>query len=90
MKFTFTTLNTAEHSRLHVEDVFDALWCGCSRRFGRLAVALLSPGHLDLLPGALSPLGGERGGWGSWARRGGIVMDELNLGRGGHRGRGRL
>lgn len=81
----------SEHSRLHVEDVFDALRCGCARRLGWLAVTLLSPGHLDLLPGALSPLsGGQRGGRSGRAGRGGVVVDELNLRRGGHRGRGRL
>lgn len=80
-----------EHSRLHVEDVFDALRCGCARRLGRLAVALLGPGHLDLLPGALSPLArGQRGGRGGGAGRGGVVVDELYLRRGGDRGRGRL
>lgn len=84
-------MSISEHSRLHVEDVFDALWCGSARRLGWLAVALLSPGHLDLLPGALSPLsGGQRGGWGCGAGWGGIVMDELDLVRGGYRGRGRL
>lgn len=93
--FTFTagkgSASISKHSRLHVEDVFDALRCGCARRLGRLAVALLGPGHLDLLPGALSPLcGGQRGGRGCGAGWGGVVVDELDLGRGGHRGRGRL
>lgn len=79
------------HSRLHVEDVLDALWCGGSRRLGRLAVTLLGPSHLDLLPGALGPLSrSQRGGRGGRAGRGGVVVDELDLSRGGDRGRGRL
>lgn len=78
-------------SRLHVEDVLDALWCGGARRLGRLAVALLGPGHLDLLAGALGRLsGGERGGRGGGAGRVGVIVDELDLRGGGDRGRGRL
>lgn len=79
------------HSRLHVEDVFDAFWCRGAGRLGGLAVTLLSPGPLDLLPGALSPLcGGQQGGRGGGGARGGVVVDELDLRRGGDRGRGRL
>lgn len=84
-------MSILKHSRLHVEDVFDALWCGCAGRLGRLTVQLLSPGQLDLLPGALSPLcGGQRGSRGCGAGWGGVIVDELNLSRGGDRGRGRL
>lgn len=80
-----------EHSRLHIEDVFDSLRCGCTRWLGWLAVALLRPGHLDLLSGALGPLSrGQRGGRGGGAGWGGVVTDELNLGSGRHRGRGQL
>lgn len=76
-----------KHSRLHVEDVFDALGRGRPGWLGRLPVTLFGPGHLDLLPGTLSALGrGQRGGRGRWVG----VADELDLGRGGHRGRGRL
>lgn len=84
-------MSISKHSRLHVEDVFDALRCGCTGRLFWLTIALLSPGHLDLLPGALSPLcGGHWGGQGRGAGWGGVVVDELNLCGGGHRGRGRL
>ncbi len=84
-------MSISKHSRLHVEDVFDALRCGSAGRLGWLTVTLLSPGHLDLLPGALSPLcGGQRGGRGCGTGWRGIVVDELDLSRGGHRGRGRL
>lgn len=83
--------STAKHSRLHVEDVFDALWSGCARRLGGLPITLLGPGHLDLLPGALRALCRcQRGGRGCGAGWGCVVMDELDLGRGGNRGRSRL
>lgn len=84
------SLSIWNHSRLHVENVFDALWCGCAGRLSWLTVALLSPGHLDLFPGALSSLPwGQRCSWGCGAGWGGIVVDELNLHRRGHGGRGR-
>lgn len=82
---------TEHHSRLHVEDVFDALRCGSAGWFGGLAVTLLSPGHLYLLTGALGPLcGAEWGSWGGRAGRGGVVVDELHLSGGGDSGRGQL
>lgn len=85
------SLGVGADSRLHVEDIFDSLRCGCARWLGRLAVTLLRPGHLDLLPRALGALpGGQWGGWCGRAGRGGVVADELDLRRGRHRGRGRL
>lgn len=81
----------ARYSRLHVEDVLDVILCGHSERLGCFTVTLLRPGPLDLLPGTLSLLsGGQRGRWGGGTGWGGVVMDELDLSRGGYRGRGRL
>ena len=75
---------TAPHSRLHAEDVLNALrGCPCGRR-GWLAIQLgVSPGPLAL-PGGRCALGGGGLGGGRGGGVGALVVDELLLSRGGH------
>lgn len=75
------------HSRFHVEEVFDGLWCRGSYWFGLLSITLrFGPCHLDGCAGGLGVCaGGLRCGRGR--RVGTLVMNELFLLGWGHRDR---